>query len=42
MTETDRDFLYRQLDDLGQMIADGLADEPNGKWISREQTAQNQ
>lgn len=34
--ETDRDFLYRQLDGLGQMIADGLADEPDGKWISRE------
>lgn len=36
MTETDRDFLYRQLDGLGQMLADGLGDEPDGKWIGRE------
>lgn len=32
----DKDFLYRQLDGLGQMIADGLADEPDGKWISKQ------
>lgn len=30
------DFLYNQLDNLGQMIADGLADEPDGKWISQQ------
>ena len=34
--EAGRDLLYRQLDGLGQMIADGLADEPDGKWIRKQ------
>ncbi|MFJ3487185.1 hypothetical protein ACIPL1_27765 [Pseudomonas sp. NPDC090202] len=28
--------LYRQLIKLGDMIGDGLADEPDGKWIHAE------
>ena len=32
----DKDFLYRQLDGLGQLIADGVADEPDGKWIRQQ------
>ncbi len=36
LTESDKDFLYRQLDGLGQMLADGLGDEPDGKWIGKE------
>ena len=32
----ERDFLFRQLDRLGQMLADGLGDEPDGKWIRQE------
>ena len=36
MKDNDDDFLYRQLDNLGQMIADGLADEPDGKWIRQQ------
>jgi ribosomal protein S27E len=32
----DKDFLYRQLDGLGQLIADGEADEPDGKWIRQQ------
>ncbi|MBY6104887.1 hypothetical protein KUW19_00125 [Ferrimonas balearica] len=30
------DFLHRQLIKLGDMIGDGLADEPDGKWIRKE------
>lgn len=32
----ERDLLFRQLDGLGQMLADGLGDEPDGKWIRQE------
>ena len=32
----DDDFLYRQLEKLGDMIGDGLHLEPGGKWISTE------
>ena len=32
----DRDFLYRQLIRLGDMMGDGLHHDPGGKWISRE------
>lgn len=35
-TKTDKDFLQRQLVRLGDMIGDGLADEPGGKWIRKE------
>lgn len=30
------DFLLHQLCGLGEMLADGLGDEPDGKWIGRE------
>ena len=33
---SDQDFLCRQLDGLGQLIADGEADEPDGKWIRQQ------
>lgn len=36
MSVTDNDFLHRQLIRLGDMIGDGLADEPGGAWIKRE------
>ena len=29
-------FLHQQLIKLGDMIGDGLADEPDGKWIRKE------
>lgn len=32
----DRDFLYRQLIRLGDMIGDGLHHDPSGKWITKE------
>lgn len=31
-----RDILYDQLVHLGDMIGDGLADEPGGEWIRKE------
>jgi hypothetical protein len=36
MKDEGREFLWRQLDRLGQMIADGLADESDGKWIRQQ------
>lgn len=36
MSVTDNDHLHRQLIRLGDMIGDGLADEPGGAWIKRE------
>lgn len=36
MSVTDNDFLHRQLIRLGDMIGDGLADEPGGAWIKRD------
>lgn len=36
MSVTDNDHLHRQLIKLGDMIGDGLADEPGGAWINRE------
>lgn len=35
-TFTGDEFLWSQFCRLGEMIGDGLADEPDGKWISRE------
>lgn len=35
-TETNRDYLHRQLIKLGDMMGDGLHHEPDGKWIERE------
>lgn len=32
----EEEFLYHQLDGLGQLIADGEADEPGGKWIRQQ------
>lgn len=32
------DFLYRQLEKLGEMMGDGLHLEPDGKWIEIEYT----
>lgn len=36
---SDKDHLHRQLVQLGDMIGDGLADEPGGAWIRREYRA---
>lgn len=36
MDESERASLYHQLDGLGQMIADGLHLESDGKWISKQ------
>ena len=36
MGKTDKDFLYRQLIRLGDMMGDGLHHEPDGRWIPRE------
>lgn len=36
MSVTDNGHLHRQLIRLGDMIGDGLADEPGGAWINRE------
>lgn len=36
MSVTNNDHLHRQLIRLGDMIGDGLADEPGGSWIKRE------
>ena len=36
MKDEGREFLWHQLDELGQMIADGLADESDGKWIRQQ------
>ena len=36
MRSTDKEFLYRQLIKLGDMMGDGLHHEPDGKWISIE------
>lgn len=33
---SDKEFLQRQLIRLGDMIGDGMADEPGGAWIKRE------
>lgn len=30
------EFLYRQLEKLGEMMGDGLHLEPDGKWIEKE------
>jgi len=34
--DSSKQFLHNQLIKLGDMIGDGLADEPDGKWIRRE------
>lgn len=42
MSEEDKSWnahLHRQLVRLGDMIGDGLADEPDGEWIKREYKA---
>ncbi|TKU71492.1 hypothetical protein FDX14_16600 [Citrobacter sp. wls710] len=36
MNEVDKAFLHRQLVKLGDMIGEGLADEPGGSWIRRD------
>lgn len=34
--DQDKDFLYKQLVKLGDMMGDGLHLEPDGKWIEKE------
>ena len=36
MDKTTEDYLHNQLIRLGDMIGDGLANEPDGKWINKE------
>lgn len=36
MSDMDKEYLHRQLVKLGDMIGDGLHDEPDGKWITKE------
>ena len=36
MDKTTERYLHSQLVRLGDMIGDGLADEPDGKWINKE------
>lgn len=36
MENDDKQFLFRQLVKLGDMIGDGLHCEPDGKWITKE------
>lgn len=36
MGGSEKDMLHKQLVKLGDMIGDGLADEPGGGWINRE------
>ncbi|EJY4260351.1 hypothetical protein M2J86_24805 (plasmid) [Citrobacter freundii] len=36
LNEETKKYLQKQLIKLGDMIGDGLADEPGGKWIRKE------